>query len=111
MTKFTIEVDIDGEREAATRALNAALAEGVLQQHINDATAAFADRATVTVEQELDAELTRFHVELEVDGDPGEAAEALDDALDAGVLQDFVRDHDDATVEGAVVINRETMRR
>ena len=111
MTKFTLEIDIAGEHEEASRVLNLALTEGVLQQHVNEAAVVFAETAVVTLEQDLDAELTRFHVDLEIDGNPGEAAEALDDALDAGVLQDFVKDHGDLTVEGAAVINRQTTRR
>lgn len=48
---------------------------------------------------------TKVIIELLVDGDPSDVAQALDLALDEGVLQDAINEYEDATleVESAVV--------
>lgn len=99
-TKFTLEIEISGPVGQASGVLHTAMDDAVLQQHIDDSAAVSVESAAVTEETELGEKLTRFTVEIEIDGDG--AAEALDDALDAGVLQEFIDDRG-VTVESAVV--------
>lgn len=105
MTKFTLEIEIDGERVEAAKALDAAIESDALQEFFRESGNAYVDRATVAEEKSLGETLTRFTVEVEIDGDRAEAAEALDDALDACVLQDAINNSGDVTVETAVVVN------
>jgi len=109
MTRFTVEVDVVGDPTEASRVIGSAIDSGVLQYCVNDAGDVRVERATVTEERELDKKLTRFTVEIEVDGARAEAAEALDDALDDGVFQNLIDSHG-VTVESAVVVFEQEVR-
>lgn len=104
MTKIRLEVEIDGERAEARRALSAAIDADVFQQSVSESDEVFVDSMSISDEAEVRRELTRFTVEVEIDGDRNAAAEAVDDALDDGVLQDAIREQGDVTVESAVVV-------
>ena len=111
MTKFTLEIEIGGEPKEASSALDAALDVGALQDFVNASEGVRADRATVTEEKELDKKLTRFTVEIEIEGDRSAAAQALDDAIDDEVLQDFINGRSDVTVGRAAVVYEQATRR
>ena len=38
--------------------------------------------------------MSKFIIEIEIDGDEDAASAAIDSALDAGVLQDYINDYD-----------------
>jgi hypothetical protein len=111
MTRFVLEIEIGGDLDAATGALNAAIDADVLQDHIKISAAVFPESMTVTKVEEIADHLTRFTVEAAIDGNRGEASEALDDALDAGVLQEFIKQSAAVTVERAVVADVQEDRR
>jgi len=111
MTRFVLEVEIGGDLGAASAALNAAIDAAVLQDHIRASAAVYPESVTVTQVDEVMVHLTRFTVEVAIDGNRGEATEALDDALDAGVLQEFIKQGGYLTVESAVVADVQETRR
>lgn len=112
MTKFTIEVDITGDYEVASRAIAEALANGTLTGFVTEATGGviYVEGATVTDHREFDGGMTRFTLELDIEGDAGVAAAALDDAFDADVLQNGIRDAG-AKVDRMEVVDRRPLRR